>query len=86
MYTDHTHLSFAGNNIDDIDYGINQDLANVNDWLFANKLTLNKSKTEFMLIGSRQKLGTLLIWVVVENKPKMRTMPPIFFDKCGCTS
>ena len=27
-------------------------------WLTANKLTLNKSKTEFLLIGSRQKLNT----------------------------
>ncbi|XP_068720798.1 uncharacterized protein [Montipora capricornis] len=34
------------------------DLSNVNTWLAANKLTLNSSKTEFMLIGSRQRLGT----------------------------
>ena len=27
-------------------------------WLIANKLTLNKSKTEFMLIGFRQRLQT----------------------------
>ena len=27
-------------------------------WLVANKLTFNKSKTEFMLIGSRQKLSS----------------------------
>ena len=33
-------------------------LSNLNTWLAANKLTLNSSKTEFMLIGSRQKLGT----------------------------
>ena len=33
-------------------------LSNVNTWLTANKLTLNSSKTEFMLIGSRQRLVT----------------------------
>ena len=37
---------------------MNHDLANIKEWLIANKLTLNKSKTEFMLIGSRQKLRT----------------------------
>ena len=34
------------------------DLARVEKWLTANKLTLNASKTEFMLIGSRQRLST----------------------------
>ena len=42
----------------DIELYLNQDLANVNEWLIANNLTLNHSKTEFMLIGSRQRLCT----------------------------
>ena len=37
---------------------MNHDLANIKEWRIANKLTLNKSKTEFMLIGCRQKLQT----------------------------
>ena len=41
---------------------LNHDLFNVNTWL---KLTLNSSKTEFMLIGSRQRLGTY------DNSPKL---------------
>ena len=51
MYADDTNLSFAGNNVLDIEQNLNQDLENVNEWLIANKLTLNQSKTEFMLIG-----------------------------------
>ncbi|CAB3999982.1 RNA-directed DNA polymerase from transposon X-element, partial [Paramuricea clavata] len=58
MYADDTNLTFASNNIDDINYHLNHDLANVNKWLIANKLTLNQSKTEFMLIGSRQRIAT----------------------------
>ena len=54
MFADDTHLSFANNSIENI-----EDLARVNQWLTANKLTLNTSKTEFMLIGSRQRLRTL---------------------------
>lgn len=59
MYADDTHLTFSSNNINSINYHLNQDLSSVNEWLIANKLTLNKSKTEFMLIGSRQRLRTL---------------------------
>ena len=38
---------------------LNHNLDNLNKWLISNKLTLNSAKTEFMLIGSRQKLSTL---------------------------
>jgi len=61
MYADDTHLTFASNNsnnIETINDVMNHDLSNVNAWLTANKLTLNSCKTEFMLIGSRQRLGT----------------------------
>ena len=58
MYADDTNLTFASNNIDDINYHLNHDLANVNKWLIANRLILNQSKTEFMLIGSRQRIAT----------------------------
>ena len=51
MYADDTHLTFATNNIEMINDVMNHDLSNV-------KLTLNSSKTEFMLIGSRQRIGT----------------------------
>ena len=37
---------------------MNDDLTKITEWLSANKITLNKSKTEFMLIGSRQRLNT----------------------------
>ena len=56
MYADDTHLTYASNNTEDIECTLNRDLANVSDWLKANKLTLNK--TDFMVIGSWQKLGT----------------------------
>ena len=57
MYADDTHLTFASNNIQNINTVLNEDLGRVEKWLTANKLTLNASKTEFMLIGSRQRLN-----------------------------
>ena len=59
MHADDTHLTYAGDNVDNIQLHLNQDLENVHNWLRANKLTLNMTKTEFMLIGSRQRLSTL---------------------------
>jgi len=37
---------------------MNDDLTKITEWLMAYKLTLNKSKIEFMLIGSKQRLNT----------------------------
>ena len=49
----------AGVDVNSIQLNLNHDLDNLNKWLISNKLTLNSAKTEFMLIGSRQKLSTL---------------------------
>ena len=38
---------------------MNQDLSNINRWLYGNKLSLNITKMEFMLIVSRTKLITM---------------------------
>ena len=67
MYADDTHQTFAGNNVDIIEQKLNQDLISVSNWLVANKLTLNKSKTKFMVIGSRQRLGTF------DRSPALKT-------------
>ena len=61
MYADDTHLTYAGDCVDNLQLYLNQDLENVLNWLRANKLTLNRIKTEFMLIGSRQRLSTLAV-------------------------
>lgn len=59
MYADNTHITLVGSNLDDKENFLNRDLNNTNKRLITNKLTLNMTKTEFMLIGSRQKLNTL---------------------------
>ena len=59
MYADDTHLTYADKDVNIIQSCLNEDLLNISEWLIANEFTLNKSKTEFQLIGSRQKLYTL---------------------------
>ena len=67
MYADDIHLTYADNDICSIEASLNQDfVSNINRWLIANKLTLNMAKTEFMLIGSRQKLNSLVVLPALE--------------------
>ena len=58
MYADDTHITYAYVDVNSIQLNLNHDLGNLNKWLISNN-TLNTAKTEFMLIGSRQKLSTL---------------------------
>ena len=60
-YADDTHLTHASNNIHNIQASLTEDFENVHNWLRANKLTLNMTKSEFMLIGSRQRLSTVTV-------------------------
>ena len=58
MFADNTHMIYSSNNINNIKLYFNEDLLNVSEWLSANRLTLNQTKTEFMLIGSHQRIST----------------------------
>ena len=59
MYADDTSITYANNDVEEIERCVNIDLDRIRIWLAANKLTLNTTKTEFLLIGSRQRLSTL---------------------------
>ena len=57
MFADDTSVSFASDSLDEIQNVINSELKNLNSWLIANRLSLNITKTEFMIIGSRQRMN-----------------------------
>ena len=59
MFADDTTLTVCGKSSQDLSLAMNHDLNKVNDWLMANKLSLNLSKTEYMLIGSRHNINNL---------------------------
>lgn len=59
MYADDTNLTYSGHDLNSIQFHLNKDLENVNIWLILNKLTLNMTETEYILMGSRQRLRTL---------------------------
>ena len=58
-YADDTSITYASNDVEEKERCVNIDLERIRIWLAANKLTLNTTKTEFLLIGSRQRLSTL---------------------------
>lgn len=53
MFADDTSISYAANSAEELQQIINTDLKSLNEWLTANRLSLNITKTEFMAIGSR---------------------------------
>ncbi|CAB4038282.1 RNA-directed DNA polymerase from transposon BS, partial [Paramuricea clavata] len=59
MFADDTNISCDGKLATDIQQKINSDLNSVHNWLLANKLTLSAEKTEYMVVGSRQRLNQI---------------------------
>ena len=57
MYADDTSLSFASNNIDDLNRFMNEDLNCVKDWLQGNKLSLNVLKTRAMVVADADEVS-----------------------------
>ena len=60
MFADDTNISTQDTTEYEIQERLNADLENVHQWLVANKLTLNKQKTEYIIIGSRQRISNII--------------------------
>lgn len=52
QFADDTTLFMAGKNLADLNNKVNSDLNNIFKWLCANKLSLNVSKTKYMVISN----------------------------------
>ena len=59
LFPDHMSLTFASCNPPALQDKMSKDLKEIAAWLNVNKLTLNLLKTDFMLIGSRQRVAAL---------------------------
>ena len=71
MYADDTHITYASSDLHLTQSSPSLDL----EKLVSNRLTFNTSKTDFTLIGSRQRLNTLsdTIKLSINNVPITRT-------------
>ena len=59
MYADNTHTTYADSDLHLIQSSLSHGLEKLSRWLVTDRLTLNATKTEFMLIGSKQRSSTL---------------------------
>ena len=59
MFADDTNITVTGNSSEMIEIKLNSDLSKIHTWLVSNKLTLNVSNTEYMIIGSRYHLSKI---------------------------
>ena len=58
MYADDTVINFSANCCQNIEYHLNADLANLAEWFNNNYLTLNTSKSKFVMFGGDRRLQT----------------------------
>ena len=74
MYADDTNITISGSSLKEITCLANKDLVNVAEWLKANKLSLNITKTEYMFIGSAHNLAkiTNASLLFINSKPIKR--------------
>ena len=56
IFADDTNISVNATTVDQISVKLNTEIQKIHAWLTANKLTLNTTKTEFMIIGSKHNL------------------------------
>ena len=68
MYADDTNITTSGSSLNNIIYSVDRDLISIRDWLLANKLSLNVSKTEQLFIAPDS------------NISKIACAPQIFMD------
>ena len=72
MFADDTNITFAASTLIDLEKGLNSELRSLNQWLISNKLSLSVAKTEFMVIGSNQRLYSLSdIQIIIDIDDKL---------------
>ena len=59
MFADDTNISYATDSVNELQNVLTSEMKSLHNWLNTNKLSLNIAKTEFMTIGSRQKIRTI---------------------------
>ena len=60
LFADDTSITVSDSDLNNLQNTINNEIVMVSDWLRANKLNLNLSKTNFMLFSGRKKIDFAL--------------------------
>ena len=60
MYADGTSITISAQSTIEAHNIINEDLDNIKHWLLSNKLSLNTTKSEHMIIASNYRLSDIV--------------------------
>ena len=50
LFADDTSIFISNKNLEELETIVNNELVNISDWLISNKLKLNVSKSNFIII------------------------------------
>ena len=67
LFADDTTILFSSNSLDNLNLIINKELISVNEWIKANKLSLNISKTNFIIFKKKLQSPQNFVIVTIEN-------------------
>jgi hypothetical protein len=67
LFADDTNLFYSGNNIKNMCDVVSKELMHLNQWFIVNKLSLNVSKTNFMIFSNRNVAGDYRIKIDGSN-------------------
>ena len=61
LFADDSNMFISGKDVQAMSEKLNSDMENIRQWLCCNKLSLNVSKTHYMVFA--QKINTWMIWI-----------------------
>ena len=59
MYADDTTVTYSADDIETLYDDLNEELTNTSEWMRSNKLSLNASKSEFVIVGHIRQLNSI---------------------------
>ena len=59
IYADDTTVTYSAENTEALCDNLNEELANISDWMRSNNLSLNSSKSEFLIVGHSRQLNSI---------------------------
>ena len=59
MYADDTTITYSANDMETLCDDLNEELSNISEWMRSNKLSLNASKSEFLVVRHKRQLNVI---------------------------
>ena len=81
MYAGDTSITSGDSDVTILENRINKDLSGLNDWLKANRLSLNTVKSEYMIINKLKADPNLLIGNVKLKRVKSKKILGVVIDQ-----